>query len=272
MDTNLITLKQLPVIEQQLQSVAGEVQRRTAEAASLVCTEETRIDVKKIRAQLNGEFAEFESRRKALKAAIEEPYKAFLKTYEQCVSGPYKAADAALAEKIKTVEGDLKAQKENNLLAYFAEYRESIGLSADVAPMKKAGIKVTLTVTDKALREAARAYLDGIKSDLDAISTMSSPAEYRAEYLLRGNLQEAIAAVNQRKKRVQEQEEYSKIEAENRETAEKIAATVRQAALAAPIQKPKEDPIYAARFVAHGTIAQLKKLKTFMEQEGIKYE
>lgn len=36
MDTNLITLKQLPVIEQQLQSVAGEVQRRTAEAASLV--------------------------------------------------------------------------------------------------------------------------------------------------------------------------------------------------------------------------------------------
>ena len=54
METKLqvITLKQLPIIEEHLQLVKADVEARTKNAMQLVCTEETRGDVKKIRAEL----------------------------------------------------------------------------------------------------------------------------------------------------------------------------------------------------------------------------
>ena len=48
----VITLKQLPIIEEHLQLVKADIETRTKNAMQLVCTEETRGDVKKIRTEL----------------------------------------------------------------------------------------------------------------------------------------------------------------------------------------------------------------------------
>lgn len=47
----VITLKQLPIIEEHLQLVKADIETRTKNAMQLVCTEETRGDVKKIRTE-----------------------------------------------------------------------------------------------------------------------------------------------------------------------------------------------------------------------------
>ena len=52
MEKNLIVVKQLPVIEDQLLAVKNSIEERVATALSLVCTEETYKDIKKVRSEL----------------------------------------------------------------------------------------------------------------------------------------------------------------------------------------------------------------------------
>ena len=74
-DTSLqvIELQQLPIIVERLHSVKADIERRTAEATSLICTEETYKSVKDARAQLTKEFKEYEAQRTAIKSKILEP-------------------------------------------------------------------------------------------------------------------------------------------------------------------------------------------------------
>lgn len=59
----VIELQQLPIIVKRLHSVKADIERRTAEATSLICTEETYKSVKDARAQLTKEFKEYEAQR-----------------------------------------------------------------------------------------------------------------------------------------------------------------------------------------------------------------
>lgn len=59
----VIELQQLPIIVERLHSVKADIERRTAEATSLICTEETYKSVKDARAQLTKEFKEYEAQR-----------------------------------------------------------------------------------------------------------------------------------------------------------------------------------------------------------------
>ena len=83
MENNLIVVKQLPIIEDQLRQVKASVDDRVAQALSLACTEETYKNVKKARAELNKEFQDLEARRREVKKAILAPYKGFEKLYKE---------------------------------------------------------------------------------------------------------------------------------------------------------------------------------------------
>lgn len=104
-DTSLqvIELQQLPIIVERLHSVKADIERRTAEATSLICTEETYKSVKDARAQLTKEFKEYEAQRTAIKSKILEPYNAFEQVYRECVTAPFQQADAELKQKITDV-------------------------------------------------------------------------------------------------------------------------------------------------------------------------
>ena len=63
MENELIVVKQLPIIEDQLRKIRKNVEQRVNVALSLVCTEDTYKEVKKERATLNKEYQELEARR-----------------------------------------------------------------------------------------------------------------------------------------------------------------------------------------------------------------
>ena len=94
MSTEIIVVKQLPVIVEQLAQVKETVIQRVHTATSLVCTDETVKDVKKARAELNSEFKQWEEKRKEFKTAVMTPYEQFEAVYKDCVSDTYKKADA----------------------------------------------------------------------------------------------------------------------------------------------------------------------------------
>ena len=100
-DERLIVVKQLPVIEEQLQAIKQKFTEEAEAALSLACTEETLQAVRKKRSELSHIFDALETKRKEAKKAILSPYEAFEAVYKECVTDIYKPCDAALAKKIR---------------------------------------------------------------------------------------------------------------------------------------------------------------------------
>ncbi|MBQ9251602.1 MAG: DUF1351 domain-containing protein [Clostridia bacterium] len=307
MEQDLIVIKQLPVIEDQLQAVKASIEERVNTALSLVCTEETYKDVKKVRSELNKEFTELEKRRKEVKAGIMAPYDNFERVYKECAADIYTRADAALKTKISEVEDGLKGQKAEALQAYFEEYRESLGLEKDFVTLAQTGIRVGLSDSLSGLKKRAAEFLDRIASDLKAIDAQETRDEVLTEYRKSFNLADAMMIVSRRHqeievaKRAREEAEARKAaEAEKQAailaaaaqsapevgeqgTAENVPQAAPEAPLAAPVAMdapqeashgewaPEAIQRYTTTFTVTGTMDQLKALKKFLNEGGYEY-
>lgn len=269
---DVIIVEQLPVIAEQLRSIKAEIEEITSSALSLECTEDTVKEVKKERAKLNKLYAEFEARRREVKEQILAPYNEFERVYKECVREPFSYADTKLQEKIRNVEQELKREKRDKLREYYEEYRTSIGLTERDAPFEEANINVTLTASLKSLKEKAKEHLDRVQRDLAMIATLENHAEVLAEYRYTGNVTDAIANVNARKKAIEE--ELHRAEFIDDITNAEAIAKVNEAleAFAPPVVIDGDEDIYEVSFTVRGTIAQLKALREFLVNEGLEYD
>lgn len=268
----MIAVKQLPIIVEQLQQVKEEVAAKVDFALRLVCTEDTVKDVKKVRSELNKELAEYEASRKAVKKAILTPYEQFEVVYKDCVSDTYKKADTELKRKIDSVENELKAQKAAEVKAYFDEYLQSKGI--DFVTFESAHINVTLSASMKSLKEQAKAFIDKIADDLASIDTQEHKDEILYEYKQSLNVSNAITMVTYRYKAIEE----AKAREEERKAREQAAAeaAAKVEAVAPPTVEPiappvEEEKTYTLKFTVRGTMPQLKALKEFLNNGGYDY-
>lgn len=306
MSTDLIVVKQLPVIEEQLRTVKMTIQSRVNDVLAMECTEDTYREVKKARAELNAEFRELESRRKAVKTQVEAPYKAFEKVYKDCAADIYAQADRELAEKIYAVEGGLRSQKAAAVQAYFGEYRDSLHLPADIANYDFAGINVTLTASEKSLKKQAKDYLDRIQEDLSLIDTLPDRDEVLAEYRKCMSVSKAVQAVRDRHARIEaerqrrlEAEEAARKAQEHTTKVEQVIAEEEELAVPEPVEATADEfhaPVvepdseenaaeeapaepesasanrFSVSFRVIGTMEQLKAMKKFLIDGGYEYE
>ena len=282
---DLIVVRQLPVIEDQLLAVKESIEARVNDALSLVCTEDTYKDIKKIRSDLNKEFQQLESRRKEIKVQILAPYEKFEGVYRECAGDIYKNADIKLGEKIREVENGLKQQKADDLEKFFAEYRESLGLPVDFVQLSDAGIKIGLSDSKVSLHRQASEFLDRIDSDLKVINTQEHRDEILVEYTGKFNLSSAMLIVDNRHKMIEaekaRQEEIKARQQAAQAAAQAVQETV-QAETPAAIQPPVKTPdpeavpaapaLYKATFTVTATIDGLKALKQFLKEGGYQYE
>lgn len=296
MDKSIIMVEQLPVIVERLHQIKEEVEQRTAEALALDCTEETYRNVKKERAELNKLFADFENRRKDVKKQILAPYEAFEEVYRECITVPFKLADTQLAGKINGVEDDIRDMKRADLTEYYEEYRESLGLKPEDAPIEKSRINITLSASLKSLKEAAKAFLDRTAEDMAMIREQESADEIMAEYRRSGNATQAIMIVNQRHREIEAERKRSeeadlvaqlraKYEAGVDEAREAYAQEAADAALEVPMPVDEEEPdapaetpsepqedVYEVTFTVRGTLDQIRQLKKYLNDGGYMYE
>lgn len=225
MVNELIVIKQLPVIEDQLREVKATIQAHVDEALSLACTEETYKIVKSTRAALNKEYVALESRRKQVKAEILAPYERFEATYKECVGDLYVDADKKLKQRIAEIEGSLRQQKEDKVFSYYAEYLKSLGLDPAIAPFSRSGIKTTLSESEKSLKARAKAFLDGVESDLRLIATLENKDEILVEYRRTLDVSDAVTTVSDRHKAM-ERERLRREEAEAVRAEKEAAAAL----------------------------------------------
>lgn len=267
---DLIQIKQLPVIEEQLKSVSTTIDERVKNATSLVCTDETIKVAKEIRASLNKDYKEFEEQRKIIKEQILKPYTDFEDIYKKCISDKFRNADIILKGKIETVEKELKDKKEQEVKGYFEEYKKANEI--DFITYEQSRINVTLSASMKSLKEQAKAFIDKVLDDLKLINTQEHKAEILVEYKQTLNVGNAITTVTNRFKAIEEEKRKQEEFMKEATKSVIIPKEEMQEILQAPKVEEKQEDILTLKFTVKGTKTKLKELKDFLENGGYDYE
>lgn len=203
MSDDLMVVEQLPIIREQLETVKAAAQRKVEYALSLECTEATYKEIKKLRSELNAQFKDLETRRIGVKKAVLAPYERFEGIYKECVTNILKPADAALAERINTVENSIKQEKADEAKAFFAEYAQSKKI--DFVSFEQVGLNITMAASRKSLHAEIQEFLDRCADDIEMINTQPHSAEILVEYKNSLNASNAILTVTNRMIAVEEE-------------------------------------------------------------------
>ena len=301
MNEELITLKQPPIIVyEQIKAVGQQIEAKIAELNldNQLVTDETLKSAKKTRAMLSKELAIFEEQRKFIKEQVNVPYKAFEKAYKEHIEVHYDKADSTLKSKIDEVQNRLLDDKRGRIKEYFTELCHQQGI--DFLIFERLPLNITLSDSDKKFKEQVANFIGEVSKSLEFIESLTDPDEYKAEILADyKQTLDVMRSINNAKYRKQQREaelqrlEAQKVRAEQarlaaearaRETAPLQApAQVNEVQPATPVQpKPAqevtqvaqedENEIVQSTFTVISTRAQLRALRTFLDNNNIQYE
>lgn len=282
--TSLIQVVQLPIITEQLHTLKDKWEQYAADAKAMVCNEDTIQSVKKFRADINRDFEQVESLRKAVKETVMRPYNDFEAVYKKCVTDPKKAAESSLKEKVSETEETIKKQCENGLREYFTEL--CVDRHLEWLKYEQAGIRIDMasakSKTPKKLREQLVQFVVRVAESVERINSLEYADEIMVEFKQKLDASIAIFTVQERHSRIERQRlEKESIESDKsaQEDAERKVEESYKKYLKPPtefIKPPYVDDneiIPLCTFTAvNATRSQLRKLKEFLNMEGIKYE
>lgn len=272
----LIIVKQLPVIEERLKELSIQIDEEVNKALALDCTEENYKDVKKVRADLNKQYNDLESRRKEVKNAVLTPYNEFEEIYKKYVSEKFKNADEELKAKISNVENGLKKEKEDEIIKYFEELKTKNDI--DFINYEQLNIRVGLSDSKKSIMKEIDNFFDKTLNELQVIGVQEHKNEILVEYQKDLNLTRAMKEISDRYialerialERVKnEEEKKEKIEVTDQDVISKIDNLV------APkvTQSTSDDSeILELNFKVRGTELKLINLLNYLDSEGLDYE
>lgn len=219
MEKNEIRLVQVPIIQHKLKEVGANVTKRIEELnlSNLIATDDTIKSLKELRAELNKEFENYESQRKALKQAVSNPYVEFETVYNAEISGKYKQAVDLLKDKIAVFENNVKAEKKANIEIYFKELCEASKI--DFLTFANTGLEINLSTSEKAYKEKCAEFVNRVQDDIILIQGIEYPAETMAEYKKTLNASKAITTIRERMEAERLEKERIKTIETNRRTA-----------------------------------------------------
>ena len=263
----LAVVEQLPLIRQYFEEIHKDIAEKTTRAIELVVTEENVKDIKKIRAELNKEYQDYEEKRKEIKRQIMAPYEAFERDYKEMVALSFQAADTSLKKKIDASENVIKIAKEEELKEYFNELAEALQLSQFVK-FEQLDMKINMSDSMKKMMAQVEAKLKSIQNDIMLINLEEHKGDILVEYLIDFNFARAKMLVLKRKemamnfalKQQQMQEELQVEQERVKEVGKEI--------IVPKVEEPKVETL-TATFKVQGTREQLIALREYINENGI---
>lgn len=254
--SGLITVKQLPIIEQTLENLSKQIDERVSKAKNIVSLNDDKVlsNSKKIRAELNKEFSELETARKNVKNEVMQPYIDFENIYKEKIANKYKEADIFFKNQINDIESNIKQEKADELQEYFNEYCISENISG--VKFDDLKIKINLSGSMKSYREKVKTALDNVKKDFEIINTIQDDKERYAitiDYIKDFDIKRAVIDHEKKKREMAEMMNQSET------NEEEIKAPVTE-------EDTKE---YTMTFTVTGTKQQLKELKQYLLQNKL---
>lgn len=274
-DKQIMVLEALPIIKTHLEKLSIEIKEKVDKSLSLVCTEDTVKDVKKVRAELNKEFQELEAQRKDIKSAILDKYNEFETIYKARVANLYNEADSSLKEKITNVEYQLKKEKEEEIREFFEEHCKDKNVNVQFERM---GLNITLSASIKSLKEQTLAFIEKIASDLQLIELEEYKEEILLEYNKTLDFANSKLVVVQRHKQIEEmqkrQEELARKKAEEEKVIEAVEEVIEEEITAPELvedEVEEEQQMMVVAFQVTATVEQIKELKQWLKERNIQY-
>ena len=274
-DKQIMVLEALPIIKTHLEKLSIEIKEKVDKSLSLVCTEDTVKDVKKVRAELNKEFQELEAQRKDIKSANLDKYYEFETIYKARVANLYNEADNSLKEKIANVEYQLKKEKEEEIREFFEEHCKDKNVNVQFERM---GLNITLSASIKSLKEQTLAFIEKIASDLQLIELEEYKEEILLEYNKTLDFANSKLVVVQRHKQIEEmqkrQEELARKKAEEEKVIEVVEEVIEEEITAPELvedEVEEEQQMMVVAFQVTATVEQIKELKQWLKERNIQY-
>jgi hypothetical protein len=285
LDVNsLVVVETLPKIMEQLDVLGEYIDEGLKDIDKLDCTEENKQFVKKKRAEINNTLKILEDKRKEIKNKILEPYNVFNSKFEDVAKIKLLNASQTLANKINEIENAQKQEK-TNMLIEFAERQFVANEIQDVVKFEDIGLNITLSASEKSLKEQVVAFCERVRNDLDTILLEELKDEIFAEYKKCLSYTQAKQIVTQRHKDL----EIAKQQSEKLNNAKQEEIKIQSAVFEVindaddDIKAPQvseiettnlsdKEEMLVVTFTIRETRAKLKLLKQFMIDNDIKYE
>lgn len=209
-------LKQVPVIVHKLNDVGKQIDERInrLELDKQVAIEETIQSMKVTRADLNREHKEMKDQLKLVKDAVSKPYIELQESFKANITEKYENADSILKDKISSFELKLKEQKRDNVKKYFNELLAAEKI--DFVTFEHLKLNVTLTITEKKLKEQASEFIYKVVDDLELIRSHEFEADIMVEYKEHLNVSKATTTVVKRKEAAKLEEDRIRLQEQTR--------------------------------------------------------
>jgi hypothetical protein len=267
----IIRVEQEPIISYSLIKQVGAEVKAKIESLKLdriEATEDNFKIIKTIRAELNNDFKTFEEQRKLVKDLIMKPYNDFEAEYKKEISNLFTDADKTLKAKVDEVDATLLTEKTKYLKEYFELNNEF-----DFLSFEDVGISVMRSKTDKFYQEAIDERLKQTKSDIETIETLSNKDRILAKYQISKDLNLAITFTNIEIQREEADSKAKKYKEESERLYQQTPDVWKKYEVVTPSELAKiDETVYKATFSVYATTQQLKELKNYMKEKGIKYE
>lgn len=266
-ENELIVVKQLPVIEEYLENLSLEIDKKVEESLSLECTEDSVKEVKKKRTELSKQFKDLETKRKEVKNVVLKPYNDFEEIYKRCVTDKFNFADTELKKKIDIVETSLKIEKEEEVRRYFEELK--VEAQIEFITYEQAGIKVGLSDSMKSLKENAKSFIEKVSKEIGTINLQEYKEEVLVEYMKHLDVNKAIQDV------VDRHYILDCVKASNEKKEEKEVTDEQVIAKIDSLTAPKIEELieeYTLLFKVTANKEKLQELIKFLDNGGYKYE
>ena len=265
----IVKIEQMPKVFEQLELIGAYVDEQLKDLDKLECTDKNKQEVKDKRTVINNTLNMLETKRKEIKSKLNEPYDIFNKKYEETTKIKLQEASKLLAEKINKIEDEQKAKKREEVERYFNEYATSKDI--DFVKFEQLNLNITLSVSEKNLKEQVKTFVDKVVDDLNLISSPEHKEEILLEYKKTLNVSSSISNVLNRYK---ELEELKKKEEVKKQEEVKIQENVKRVeeVIAPPTRVETQEEILEICFKVRGNREKLKSLVNYLKEGEYEYE
>lgn len=266
----IVKIEQMPKVFEQLELIGAYVDEQLKDLDKLECTDKNKQEVKDKRTVINNTLNMLETKRKEIKSKLNEPYDIFNKKYEETTKIKLQEASKLLAEKINKIEDEQKAKKREEVERYFNEYATSKDI--DFVKFEQLNLNITLSVSEKNLKEQVKTFVDKVVDDLILIASQEHNDEILLDYKKTLNVSSAISNVLNRYK---ELEELKKKEEERAQKQEQVKENVKRVedVIAPPTRvEAKQEETLEICFKVRGSREKLKSLVNYLKEGEYEYE
>lgn len=194
-----IVLKQLPVIQHELQKIGKEIKAEIKEMNidKLVATEESRSAIKEMRAKLNAKFKLLDGQRIAIDKKAAAPIKEFDKIFKDEIGTVIIEATDKLKNKLDSVEDKMREKMQTDMETFWNELCESS--KVDFVTFAQTEITIKLSDRESAIKKTLTSKMDKIVDDIQLIESDPDNSDLiMVEYKKTLNVSKAITDVRQR--------------------------------------------------------------------------